>query len=69
MCSMRLLPIVAVIFGMGALTFLTEFLEWAGLIFMIGAMIFFGLYFATTRGHHHVMLIVRVRMARGNKCG
>lgn len=44
-----LLPIVAVMFGIGALTFLTGFLEWAGVISMIGAVIFFAIYFVRSR--------------------
>ena len=40
-----LLPIVTVLFGMGALTFLTGFLEWAGIISMIAAVVFFAIYF------------------------
>lgn len=44
-----LLPIVAVLFGMGALTFLTEFLEWAGIISMVAAVIFFAIYFVRSR--------------------
>jgi hypothetical protein len=39
-----LLPIVGVMFGMAALTFLTGFLEWAGLVAMASAAIFFGIY-------------------------
>ena len=44
-----LLPIVAVLFGMTVLTFLTGFLEWAGIIAMIGAVIFFSIYFVRSR--------------------
>jgi len=44
-----LLPIVAVLFGMGALTFLTGFLEWAGIISMVAAVIFFAIYFVRSR--------------------
>lgn len=44
-----LLPIVAVMFGMGALTFSTGFLEWAGIMSMIGAVIFFAIYFVRSR--------------------
>ena len=44
-----LLPIVAVIFGAGALTFLTGFLEWAGIISMTAAVIFFVIYFVRSR--------------------
>ena len=44
-----LLPIVAVLFGMGALTFLTGFLEWAGIISMVAAVIFFAIYFVRIR--------------------
>ena len=44
-----LLPIVAVMFGMGALTFLTGFLEWAGITSMIGAVIFFAIYYVRSR--------------------
>ena len=44
-----LLPIVAVLFGMGALTFLSGFLEWAGIISMVAAVIFFAIYFVRSR--------------------
>jgi hypothetical protein len=44
-----LLPIVAVLFGMGALTFLTGFLEWAGIISMVAAVIIFAIYFVRSR--------------------
>lgn len=40
-----LLPIVAVMLGMGALTFFTGFLEWAGIIAMISSGIFFAIYY------------------------
>lgn len=40
-----LLPIVGVMLGVSALTFLTGFLEWAGIIAMIGAALFFGIYY------------------------
>ena len=44
-----LLPIVAMLFGVGALTFLTGFLEWAGIIAMTVAVIFFSIYFVRSR--------------------
>jgi len=44
-----LLPIVAVMFGVGTLTFLTGFLEWAGIMSIIGAVIFFAIYLARSR--------------------
>jgi hypothetical protein len=44
-----LLPIVGVMFGMGALTFLTGFLEWAGIIAMIAAVLFFGVYYVRSQ--------------------
>ena len=40
-----LLPIPGVLFGMGTLTFLTGFLEWAGILAMIAAVAFFGVYY------------------------
>lgn len=40
-----LLPIVGVLLGMGALTFISGILEVAGMIAMIGAVAFFGIYF------------------------
>jgi hypothetical protein len=35
-----LLPITVVMFGMGVLTFLTGFLQWVGIISLIGAVVF-----------------------------
>jgi hypothetical protein len=46
-----LLPIVGVMLGMGALTFLTGFLQWAGIIAMIAAIILFGVYYFKKRRH------------------
>jgi hypothetical protein len=40
-----LFPIVSVLFAMGAFTFLTRFLEWAGIAAMVAAAVFFGIYF------------------------
>jgi hypothetical protein len=40
-----LLPIVGVLLGMGALTILTGFLEWAGILAMIAAIVFLGVYY------------------------
>jgi hypothetical protein len=40
-----ILPIVGVVFGMGALTFLAVFLEWVGAILVIAAATFFGIYY------------------------
>ena len=40
-----LLPIVGVLFGIGALTFISGILEVAGIIAMIAAVIFFAVYF------------------------
>src|SRR5688572_12833349 len=44
-----LLPIVGVMFGMGALTFLAGFLEWAGIIATVAAVVFFGIYYFRSR--------------------
>ena len=44
-----LLPIVAVLFGMGALTFISGLLEIAGIIAMLGAIVFFAIYYARSR--------------------
>lgn len=44
-----LLPIVGVLFGMGALTFISGFLEVAGIIAMIAAVVFFAIYFIRSR--------------------
>lgn len=40
-----LLPIVAVMFGVGALTAIGAYLEWAGIVAMILAVVFFAIYF------------------------
>lgn len=44
-----LLPIAGVMFGMGALTFVAGFLEWAGIIAMVGAVASFGMYYFRSR--------------------
>lgn len=44
-----LLPIVGVLFGMGALTFISGFLEIAGIVALIAAVIFFGIYYLRSR--------------------
>lgn len=44
-----LLPIVGVLFGMGALTFISGFLEMAGIIAVLAAVIFFAIYFLRSR--------------------
>ena len=44
-----LLPIVGVLFGMGALTVISGFLEIAGIIAMLAAVVFFGIYFLRSR--------------------
>jgi hypothetical protein len=44
-----LLPIVGVMFGLSALMFLTEFLEWAGIIAMVSAITSFGIYYFSKR--------------------
>jgi hypothetical protein len=44
-----LLPIVALLFGMGALTFISGFLEVAGIIAMVAAVVFFAIYFVRSR--------------------
>jgi hypothetical protein len=44
-----LLPIVGVLFGMGALTFISGFLEIAGVIAMVVAIVFFAIYFMRSR--------------------
>jgi hypothetical protein len=43
------LPIVGVMFGMGALTVLTGFLEWAGILAMIAAVVFLGVYYLRSK--------------------
>jgi len=40
-----LLPIVGVLFGMGALTFISGYLEIAGIIAIVAAVVFFAFYF------------------------
>ncbi|MBA4057727.1 MAG: hypothetical protein C0490_23635 [Marivirga sp.] len=40
-----LLPIVAVVFGMGALTVISGYLEWVGIATMVLAIIFFAIYY------------------------
>ena len=44
-----LLPIVGVLFGMGALTFISGFLEIAGIIAMVAAIVLFTVYFVRSR--------------------
>lgn len=44
-----LLPIVGVLFGMGALTFISGFLEVAGIIAMLAAVVFFAVYFVRSK--------------------
>lgn len=45
-----LLPIAGLMFGMGALTFFSGFLKWAGIIAMISAALFFGIcYFRSKK--------------------
>ena len=44
-----LLPIVGVMFGVGALTFISGFLEIAGIIAMVGAVVFFAIYFVRSK--------------------
>jgi hypothetical protein len=44
-----LLPVVGVLFGLGALTFISGLLEIAGIIAMMGALVFFGIYFIRSR--------------------
>jgi hypothetical protein len=43
------LPIVAATFGVGALTALTAYIEWVGIITMILSIAFFGFYFFRKR--------------------
>jgi hypothetical protein len=40
-----ILPIVGIVFGMGALTFLAVFLKWVGAILGTAATTFFGIYY------------------------
>lgn|GEM_PF-1019564 len=40
-----LLPIAAVTFGVGALTVISSYVEWVGLVAMMVAAIFFGIYY------------------------
>ena len=44
-----LLPIVPVIFGVGALTAISAYLEWAGIVTMLLAAVFFGVYYFRKR--------------------
>jgi hypothetical protein len=44
-----LFPMFAVLLGMGALTLLMGFLEWAGIVSMLAAVVFFVIYFARRR--------------------
>lgn len=44
-----LLPIAAVTFGIGALTALSAYLEWVGILAMIVAVMFFAFYYFRTR--------------------
>jgi hypothetical protein len=44
-----LLPIIGVLLGMGALTFLTGILEMAGIIALVGAIVFFAVYYFKER--------------------
>ena len=44
-----MLPIVGVMLGVGSLTFLTGFLEWAGIVAMVSAIVFFGIYYFRKR--------------------
>ena len=40
-----LLPIAAVTFGVGALTVISAYIEWVGVVAMIIALMFFGIYY------------------------
>ena len=44
-----LLPIVGVLFGLGALTFISGFLEVAGIIAIVAAVVFFAIYFVRSK--------------------
>jgi len=44
-----LLPIIGVLFGTGALTFISGFLEIAGIIAMVATILFFAVYFVRKR--------------------
>ena len=44
-----ILPIAGVMFGVGALTFISGFLEMAGIIAMVGAVVFFAIYIVRGR--------------------
>ena len=44
-----LLPIVGVLFGTGALTFISGYLEIAGIIAIVAAVVFFAYYFVRNR--------------------
>jgi hypothetical protein len=40
-----LLPLAAVMFGLGALTVISAYLEWAGILAMTSAAVFFVIYY------------------------
>lgn len=44
-----LLPIAAVIFGLGALTVISAYIEWVGIIAMMLAVLSFGIYLLKKR--------------------
>jgi protein-S-isoprenylcysteine O-methyltransferase Ste14 len=44
-----ILPVVGLLFGVGAFTFISGFLEIAGVIALIAAVVFFAIYLVRTR--------------------
>jgi protein-S-isoprenylcysteine O-methyltransferase Ste14 len=56
-----LLPIAAVIFGVGALSVVSRYIEWVGISAMILAAVFFGIYYFRKRRGQHAILTALVK--------
>jgi len=42
-------PVIGLLFGVGALTFISDFLKWAGIISMVATLVFLVIYYVRSK--------------------